>query len=358
MVANGYLNANITITNTMQIDLECDGSLGNRVPFRVELQTHALEALIADAIEAYRVYEMMMIRRPGDVWKYLWVKAVEVPDSVTKQMARRRKEAYPYADCPWPDACLPLTEFDKFFYWGWDDTSRESFCWLTERGGLRFKEIGDELFGRMRQAQAWLRNSSDLLIKSELAFVDTSAHPYDYHAYPQFMITQPDYTSPTKPVRSATYHDKLRELLRRPEVLCVAVRGDRDYASLKIVCAEQLRRAMISGNPVGHDLPLSVLSDHFPSFDGWGSKALLYSEGLMYGDLFVNESGHTPLKNLMEMRLFRRRLALSHQDEGEIEGFQRTVGEGWFLYEDHQTGFDYTAISERTRLEFICRLSE
>ncbi len=63
-------------------DLVCHHYGSKNYPFRVRLHSHALAHLMNDALHSIRVYELMSIRRPGDVWNYVWVEAVEVPPRV------------------------------------------------------------------------------------------------------------------------------------------------------------------------------------------------------------------------------------------------------------------------------------
>ncbi len=66
----------------IELDLVCHHYHGKNYPFRVRLHFHALAHLMNDALHSIRVYELMSIRRPGDVWNYVWVEAVEVPPRV------------------------------------------------------------------------------------------------------------------------------------------------------------------------------------------------------------------------------------------------------------------------------------
>lgn len=340
----------------MILDLTCRPFRGDPMPFRVEVQHHALEHLMADALEAHRVYELMMIRRPGDVWKYLWVKALEVPAFVSTMMASKREEKFPYGRCPWLENSIPLNLFDSFFYWCWDDeTSPESVCWLREREGGNFLEFGRQLFQRIQQAQQEILKTDDLLIRAELTAIEALQHCHDMDAQPPFELTTPDYQSPTIPKRTTAYYDKLRELLATSEVLSVSVRGDEDFQTLRLICLEQRRRALDTGRPIGHDMPLHVISDHFPSFARWSAKVACWQEGLGYGDLMLD--GYKWNCDYTELLRWKRRqlLALTHRSGGDIEGYQRTSGEGWVLYHDIRPGFDYAKVSQRERLDFLSR---
>jgi len=337
----------------MILDLTCHPYRGDPLPFRVEIQHHALEHLMADALEAHRVYELMMIRRPGDVWKYLWVKTLEVPPDVSMQVKWEREKENPWGPCSWPEESLPLNQFDSFFCWCWEDTTPESACWLREKAGSRFTEFGRQFFQRIQDAQREIRNSHDLLIQAELAEIEALQHHHDMDARSPFEHTTPDYQSPTAPKRKAAYYDKLRELLAMPEVSLVAVRGDDDYQTMRVLCADQRRRSLASGKPIGHELALHALSDGRSYYSRWGAAVNCWQEGLGYGDLMINAMQCYPAfcDHLQTTR--RCRMIFTHQDEGEIKGYTQTKGDGWALYQDIRPGYDYAARSQRELAEFI-----
>lgn len=337
----------------MILDLTCHPYRGDPMPFRVEIQHHALEHLMADAREAHRVYELMMIRRPGDIWKYLWVKTLQVPPDVSRRVKSKREDENPYGRCAWPQDSIPLNLFDSCFYWCWDDTSPESACWLAEREGGGFLEYGKRLFQCMEQTQRELLKSDDLLIRAELADIDRLQHYHDTDARPPFEHTTPDYQSPTVPKRSTAYYDKLRQLLTMPEMSLVAVRGDDDYQTMRVLCGEQRRRSLASGKPMAHDLALHALTDGRPYYSRWGTVVKCWQEGLGYGDLMVNTMECYPTFRDHLQNTRRCRMMLTHKDEGELKGYTQTKGDGWVLYQDIRPGYDYAARSQREHAEFI-----
>ena len=291
--------------SSMLLELNIQPFHSDPMPFRVEVQDHALDHLIADAHAGLRLYELMMIRRPGDVWQYLWVKEVEVPPSVSACIAYKRQEKSPWGPCQWPEHSLPLNDFESFFRWDRDDTSEESVCWLTARESIEFLDYGRTLFDRVRGAQAELRRSDDLLIQVELAAMDSFQHAYDLAGKLPMERTYPDYMTPTTAKRSAAFYEKLIEVVARPEVHSVAARDDKDYQTMRILCTEQRRRAIRTGNPVGDDMSLCVVSDHFPGFENWQAKVACSQEGLGYGDLLLDCDGSGGFKCLFESYLAR-----------------------------------------------------
>ncbi|MGH9908097.1 MAG: hypothetical protein ACRD8U_21205, partial [Pyrinomonadaceae bacterium] len=256
----------------MLIDLH--GNRYGREPFsiKVELHAHALDHLIEDAKNAYRVYELFSIGRPGDIWKYIWIKLFEVPKRVEDlYLYAREKATTRYAkQHPWPENEIPLLEFDKFFFWCGDDTEPETAAWLREREGESFKQFVENQFRRIEAAKDELFNSRDTLIAHEVRTLNNGTHPLDYAAEPPFHRTRSDYASPTISKRSEGYYAKLRELLALPEVQSVASRGNDDYQTIKAMCAEQRTRAARSKKIPRAAFPISMLSDFFPTAKAWG----------------------------------------------------------------------------------------
>lgn len=332
----------------MRVDLQCHGYRGKIFPFSVELLDHALDHLVEDARNAYRVYELFSIRRPGDIWKYLWVRLLDVPERIWEHYRRAwKQEASEYRPHPWPENTLPLRTFDRFFFWCGDDTEPEDECWLRTREGNAFKELAIRFYARITQAQEDLRRGDDPLIQQEIQTLQALRHPYDYEAEIPFLLTSDRYESPTVLKRSAGYYDKLRELLVLPEVQSVACRGDNDWQTIRLICAEQRKRAKAVGKPLRDVLPISILSDGISSIAAWQAWVRFYWEGLGYGDLWVEQQYlGTSIKDLVEKHERRKLLFFLDEDQGEIQGYQRTIGEGWVLYRDQDPDQDYQGLSQ------------
>lgn len=362
----------------MQIELQFfKHRATNPTSFVVEFLDYALHHLIADAHEGHRIYELMSIRRPGDVWQYIWIRLVDVPDNVMDTYTYKRKEPFPKGTPPWPERMLPLNIFDSFFYWAREDTSEESECWLTERGSGRFQNRAQELFAKVLETQEFLRASTDLLICKELSNIAAHQHDEDMAAHSLYSLTTEEYQSPVVRKWSDEFYTKLAELLALPEVVCVAVRGDEDYHTLRLVCSEQLRRAQATGNPQGHDMPLSVLGDSWDWFNRWDAVLTLHSEGLGYGDLLVENDPPrirpastepasarpppTPRQKEYSAFVFRMWQQMSRYWllPGEVDalpGQEIVTGPGWTLRLNALADFDYTAESGRMQKDFIKRL--
>lgn len=333
----------------MHVDLQCHYHRGETHPFSVELLDHALHFLVADAWNAYRVYELFSMRRPGDVWEYLWVRLIDVPERVWTRYRQARLEAQSHSTPSWPENTLPLAQFDQFFRWCWGDTDPEDECWLRAREGATFKAYATRMFTQVCQTQAALRESDDPLIQQEIRALQAVDHPYDYEANIPFALTNSRYVSPTRHKRSPGYYAQLHELLARPDLRSVAYHGDKDFQTIRMLCAEQRRRADVSGKRPVDELPICIQSDGVPAVTAWQAFVMFYSEGLGYGDLYIGEEG------LVKMGHPRLRWLLSNHDEGEIRDYQRTAGKGWTFYEDQGLNQDYDRLSQKHCAECVER---
>lgn len=325
----------------MRIDLQCHGDRGKIFPFSADLLDHPLDHLIEDARNAYRVYELFSIRRPGDLWKYLWVRLIDVPDRVWEWYRSAQKGQ------AWPDQAIPLRRFDQFFFWCGDDTDPEAECWLRTREGNLFREWVIRRYAQITQAQEILRGSDDPLIQYEIQAIHRVQHPYDYEAERPFSLTGDDYSTITLPKRTPGYYEKLLEVLASPEVQSVACRGDDDFQTIRLMCAEQRKRAEAAGKPPRDVLPISILSDGISAIAAWQAWIRVYWEGLGYGDLWVEQQYlGTSVKDLVERYERRKLLFFLYEDQGEIQGYQRTLGNGWVLYRDQDPDNDYRGLSQ------------
>lgn len=324
------------------------------LPFVVEVLDHAIDHLVADAQEAYRVYELMMIRRPGDVWKYLWVRLIEVPDSVIESLVHAKKDRFPYRRCDWPDSHVPLVKFDSLFYWCGNDTTEDSEAWLKTREGKNFAAFGDGLFDRVRAVQATLRSSGNVLIQTELDALDHHLHHHDHDTEPPYELTTSEYQSPTLPKRRPAYYEKLAELLARPDVRMMSSLGDEDYQTLRMIAEAQRRRALANGKTVCEALPFHILTDGVPSLRRWNASFLGWQEGLGYADLLLDGDRSRGFSFFTKRPGDAWRLALTHRSGvPEIPGFTKTEGDGWVLYEDKRPNIDYAQRIQRAFDEYV-----
>jgi hypothetical protein len=219
-----------------------------------------------------------MIRRPGDIWNYLWVEVVEVPGQVLDQVARSREESgINSMRAPWPEKFIPFVDFDKMFRWCWDDTEREDACWLEAREGPLFRELADGEFAKIRDLQLELGKNCDVLIAHEISEIAAVRHPKDYIVEHRITRTLPGYQSPARrSLRTRPYYGKLKSLLDSPEVKSVAAAGDSDFETNRLIFSEQRRRADAQGCAPGKALLVCMSSDGVAYADEWGAAAHYY----------------------------------------------------------------------------------
>ena len=311
----------------------CYDDQQQRQHFSVELVDQALDRLAEDARNAYRVYELFLIRWPADVWKCLWVRLIQAPATVWANYERVAATLEGYVRQSWPAAMLPLVRFDEWFYdWG-AATLPEEACWLAWRSGVTWRAYGRRLWGHMQQTQATLRASADPLIRHEIAALEALRHPYDEAIQRPFMATTIQEPSLIRPQGTPGFYTQLLALLAllaQPELRSVACGGGQDYATLRWICTEQRRRATATGLTPMAALAVGVRASPLPVLTAWQAEAVYGDAAPVAGELWIQ-----PPRTGWRIEvgaLTGRRWLLLPDDAGELAGYQRTVGEGWAVY--------------------------
>ncbi|WP_031436820.1 hypothetical protein [Methylobacter tundripaludum] len=317
------------------IDLGEVGFWHSKQPFRVHLEASSLVELIGHAESIFRVYELMLIERPGDVWDYVGVIIKAVPSAVADRVKYVREKALPpYGDNhPWPEGRIPFTVFDKLFFWSFYDTAPEDEAWLSYRDTPPMRAFAQQLLTMVSAAQCRL-DRNDGLFRYVVTRFRSGEHPYGYLER-RIAIEKGREYSPNCPTHTTAFYKKLDELLCDPDLASVAYRADGDYHVLRMMAAEQRRRADRTGHSAGHAMHLSALVNHKISNEAWDSEIRFFEEGLAHGDLFIEGGGlgGENLKSLVEKHhCLPGRYILSTKDEGCIKGFDIESGDGWVLY--------------------------
>jgi hypothetical protein len=315
-------NAEIAPAEPIPLDLICDHYRGQKYPFRLRLHFDALAQLMNDALHSIRVYELMSIRRPGDVWNYVWVEAVEVPPRVEDWV--REKAAWSHK------RFVTFKKFDGMFRYAYDDTEPEDASWLKARGERPFVDLADQLFTQIKVIQARVRRSPYLLTKHVLAAMEAGRHRNDYLQKSPIYCTLPGYTSVYPPTHSESYYRKLEELLSSPEVTSVGFSYGTDFEAIRLASTEQRRRADATGEKPRDAFHITALADGLSYARDWESDILRYIEGLGWAQLYVS----TPetMKVCVKIRASAYPLFFLDSDAGEVPGYIKTVGECWFFY--------------------------
>ena len=313
----------IAPADPIALDLVCEHYRGEKHPFRVRLHFDAIAHLMNDALHSIRAYELMMIRRPGDVWNYVWVEAIEVPPRVEDRV--REKAAWGHK------RFVTFEDFDGIFRYAYDDTEPEDTCWLKARGERPFVDLADQLFTQIKVIQARVRKSSDLLTKHVLAAMEARRHKNDYLQNHRIMCTLPDYQPVYCAPHSKEYYRKLEELLASPEITSVGFSYGTDFEAIRLACTEQRRRADATGEKPRDAFHITALADGLSYAREWEADILRYMEGLGWAQLYVS----TPetMKVCVGIRGSAYPFFFLDTDAGEVSGYTKTAGEEWFLYQ-------------------------
>lgn len=321
---------------TLTVDMGLVGHRNSKCPFRVELDAKPLAKLMSDASKAYRVYELMLIARPGDVWRYVEVVPSELPPTVVRLLERARESAAKRyrTEAPWPKDRIPLFEFDSLFGWAGDDTEPEDDAWLSQRESRRFYLYARQLLEMARGSQVRL-NSKDPLIRGELKRIQAGVHKFDCLAR-EDAIRSSRAHPPVRARNKQAFYERLEELLSDPLLVSVAYRGGSgDYKILKMLCSEQRCRSDRTGKQPYLALAISALADKRVNVDAWGADIRFFDEGIGPGNLFIEEwVVDEKFKDLLEKR---RRLSpglciLARGSTVELDGYSREDGDGWTIF--------------------------
>ncbi len=313
----------------MYVSLTGKGFRGEHYDFKVELISVSLDHLLDDARQAYRIYELFAIKRPGDVRKYHFVRPLDLPQRIQESCNHAREKATNrWGPHPWPEGLIPLPDFDKLFFWTWDDTEREVEIWLDFRESKRFINYLTVEFEKIVALQSVLRNGSDAIIRHEIMLLEERRHQLDFEAETPLNRTDNGYRSITIPTNTESYYSTLRRLLHRSDINSVASRGDKDYQAVHLMCAEQRIRAEAKSKSPLVAFTISLLSDGLEYTHHWKAQIWFFSEGLGYGDLLIDDRKDNWIKG--------HPWVLSSVDKGENESYHREAGDGWFLYTANQ----------------------
>jgi NAD-dependent SIR2 family protein deacetylase len=301
-------------------------------PFKVNLQADRLAGLREDALQGARLYELMAIQRPGDIWAYVDVIGLALPE----QVMRREKEARQRAHSYWRDQLNPLSlaAFDALFDWAGDDTDQEDSAWLRRMDSDDIHTYIASLFQLIRVAQLQASNL-DRIARYELALIHKRQHACDRlspYRWKKMLWSVPEKKHPG----INTMLTELERLLRDESIQSVCSRG-MAYPVLRLLCSEQLRRAQLQISDPSKAFPISTLSDPLFDVTPWGCKVMWYCEGMGSGDLYFELPGGWGGCDVKELWSRNDRSAarviLLPFDAGEIDGYNRETGYGWVRYD-------------------------
>lgn len=261
--------------------------------FDIDLDARPLAGLITDAAKGHRVYELLSIARPGDLLSYFWVHVADSAPDLAKRVTSRFNRARRFSK-PLPDVRdLAFSEFDGFFYFGFDDTEPIASLWLQHRKQVAWRAQLDALFPVVLKAQAALRKQSDFLTQHEIALMLQRKHRIDY----ELAVGRDGQLSQGVPANSglpSELFDLIISLVKRADVRSVSCPLD-DYWLWRELVAEQVRRSIVQNVP-----PMEALRLNGPekgiafvrTYDcwqacDWGGEIHIPYEGFCGGDLFI-----------------------------------------------------------------------
>ena len=321
---------------TLTIDFGEVGFWNEKHPFRIRLDTGPLADLIRATDGAHRVYELLLIERPGDIWDYVSVVLDEVPKRVADRVAQAREDARPNRETvthPWPENRIPFKVFDSLFFWAWDDTEPEDEAWLSHRDSALMRSFARQALSIACAAQSHL-GWNDHLLRHVTSRVRSGEHPYCFLDRDVARAKSQE-LPPNDARHTPAFYKKLSELLGDTNLASVAYRAAGDYRVLRMLATEQRRRANLTDHEAGNAMYLSALVSYRIRNEAWESEIWFFDEGLAHGDLFIEGGGlgRGNLKALVESHHeVPGRFILSSKDEGSIAGFAMDSGDGWVLY--------------------------
>jgi len=295
-------------------------------PFAVALDAAPFEQLLDDASNAHRIYELALLQRPGDLWEYLEVIATQIPPAIAGPLEQARSVAAK-TGAPWPAGRMPFTVFDSHVRDGADEAAAAAEAWRDACASEAAQAFVQQLFERIPDAVA---NGNDL-VTHERARIAAGTHAFAFLPRER-AIAESRRHPPNAPVHTEAFYAKVDELASAPEVGSVFVRGLGDHRLLRRLCERQRIR---------EDLEISALTEREVNAAAWDARVAFFTDDVGQGFLFVEDAGETgrSVKDLVETyaTLGPGGLILSCKDEGDIAGYEREQGEGWYLYRSEVT---------------------
>lgn len=332
------MTVNIILDSEMRLTLDF-GILGykEKHQFTLRLDPAPLFLLIEHSKQCFRLAELLMIERPGDIWDYIWAVPLQTTVYIYQRIDENMKSNQEYLGMFWPDQHVPITVFDKLMEGMWDDGNMAADCWNDLRDGMIMREYVEKLYESVQEAKRALP-LDDPLFAHTIATVKSNSHPKCF--IPRRDMTK--YAFDYKPIEvdkhEKCFYSKITELLDDPELTSIAYRAGGDYTLLRMLATEQRKRAQAKNLKPEFALFISALVDNRVGNEQWDSKILYFSEGIAYGELFIQGPGLRIPKLYRTYQGVPHRAILSYTDEGELEGFSKEVGEGWVYYQNLNPG--------------------
>ena len=304
---------------------------------RLRVDARPLATLLRSALLGARVYELFSIRRSGDVLRYLWAGWADAPC--------REPELAHWIVGEERTQGLSFLALDRRFWrpesdWLDDDAGSDQRAWWAQRRTSFWSDLCSECMEIVTRLQAQVRASDDILIRHELALMDSGRHRRD--AWPT--REQVGALAPA-PSPESSLPAELIELIvstaRREDVRGVSC-PLADLSLWRALFREQRQRADRTGLAPREALFLAgpqggLLHLHAEDF---GASLFVPFEGAHEADLFVQPSWfHVDMDSAQRAQSIRAGLwgktckyFLSPRDHGDFAGDSKLKCGGWVLY--------------------------
>lgn len=304
-------------------------------PFAVELDSAPFEKLLDDVRKAHRIYELELLQRPGDLWEYLEVVPTHIPPAIAEPLQKARVVAAKTGHA-WPEGRVPFAVFDDYVRDGADEAAAAAEAWREACAGDEAQAFLQGLFAQIPDRDPIEEDEDEAdfdgdLIGHERARIAAGTHPFAFLPRAR-AIAESRRHPPNAPGHTEAFYAKLAELIGMADVGSVFVRGQGDHRLLRLLCERQRTRG---------DFEIGALTEHEVNAVAWDARVAFYVEDIGQGFLFVEDGaaeGHS-VKDLVEgyATIGPGGLILSGKDEGDIMGYEREQGDGWYLYRSKVT---------------------
>lgn len=113
-----------------------------RKRYVAKFSSEPLFQLIDATAKGECVQELKLIKRPGDIWDYVWIKHLEGLEPELADRLDRKREGFNQTQIgklnPWPEDCVPVSEFESLLIWT-DEFAQhfyKAYVSKTERVGV------------------------------------------------------------------------------------------------------------------------------------------------------------------------------------------------------------------------------
>jgi hypothetical protein len=322
-------------------------------PFVVDVDLRALRVLIDSAAVGHRVYELLSIRRPGDVLSYvvLWFRAISEDIRYRLDNWLREPQVPLLRDAKTVGLPFPFVESRLASYP--DDRGPSEDLWHDRLDTGCWNQLADDLFEIVRSAQAALRESGDLLIADEIARIDAGTHWRHYRPAIERRL-ELDGVPPANSELPTALLEFLGQQIARPDIGSVSC-CLKDYALWRLLIAEQRRRGG-AGDKAQHVFALAGPEGSIAPAnpDDWGGAVHIPYEGVLDGDILFLPAWRRFEPELAGDggRLSRAvgkqcKIVISQRDFGELACATRSVFDSWIVYQDRRQSGPYNPFTDR-----------